>query len=372
MYKHIFLVLLFFQVIVLNAQQPVAATRWTEKQANDWYAKQGWIVGCNYIPAYAINQLEMWQAATFNPAQIDKELQWAENLGMNSIRVFLHDLLYQQDAAGFFKRMDTFLDIAKKHKIKVLFVIFDSCWDPFPKLGMQRDPKPSVHNSGWVQSPGAEALKDANQYPRLEKYVKAVISGFAKDPRILGWDLWNEPDNMGNDFYKKQDLPDKQDLVYALLPQVFAWARSANPSQPLTAAPWLGDWSTDEKLNRFNKLMFGQSDVISFHNYDKPEELEKRINFLKRFNRPLLCTEYMARGNASTFKDCLPVLKKYKAGAYNWGFVSGKSQTIYAWDSWEKQYDTEPPLWFHDIFRQDGTPYKQEEVDLIRQLTGKK
>src|SRR5579859_569631 len=126
--------------------------RWTEKQAADWYAKQPWLVGSNYIPATAINELEMWQADTFDPKRIDLELRWARGIGMNTMRVFLHDALWQQDAAGFTKRIDVFLGLADKRAIKPIFVLFDSCWDPYPQLGKQRAPRPGVHNSGWVQS----------------------------------------------------------------------------------------------------------------------------------------------------------------------------------------------------------------------------
>src|SRR5690606_10633866 len=140
-----------------------AVTReiWTDSAANAWYAGQPWLVGPNYTPANAINQLEMWQEETFDPQTIDKELGWAAELGMNTARVYLHDLPYEQDSTGFLKRIDQFLGIADKHGIKPLLVFFDSCWDPFPEAGTQRAPKPHVHNSGWVQSPGQHALKDS-------------------------------------------------------------------------------------------------------------------------------------------------------------------------------------------------------------------
>jgi len=351
------------------AQQQNGRSIWTQAQAREWYAQQGWLVGCNFTPSTAINQLEMWQAATFDTATIDRELGWAESLGMNTARVYLHDLLYQQDAEGFLSRMDIFLQIAARHHIKPLFVLFDSCWDPFPKTGKQRAPKPHVHNSGWVQNPGYKALKDPAEYPRLEAYVKAVVSRFANDNRILGWDVWNEPDNTNNSSYGKQELPDKARYVLPLLQQSFAWARSVNPSQPLTSAVWAGNWSSDATLKPIEKVQLEQSDIISFHNYEAPQELEKCIRWLQRYDRPILCTEYMARGNGSTFEGSLPIMKKYKVGAWCWGLVDGKTQTIYAWDSWKKTYIAKPALWFHDIFHEDGTPYKQEETALIKSLT---
>jgi hypothetical protein len=347
--------------------------RWPEKTANDWYAKQPWLVGSNYIPATAINQLEMWQADTFNPVWMEAELSWAEDLGMNTMRVFLHDLLWKQDSSGFQRRMDRFLAIADKHHIKTIFVLFDSCWDPFPEMGQQRAPKPGVHNSGWVQSPGAKPLMDMSQHDRLREYVQGVLGIYRYDRRILAWDLWNEPDNTNDSSYKRLEPVDKVQLVTALLPQVFAWARAVEPLQPLTSGVWKGDWQDPAKLGPMEKIQIEQSDVISFHNYDGPEEFEKRVRWLQAYRRPILCTEYMARGHGSTFQGTLPIAKKYKVAAYNWGLVAGKTQTYLPWDSWQKPYtDREPAVWFHDIFHKDGTPYRQEEADFIRQTIGYK
>jgi hypothetical protein len=313
----------------------------------------------------------MWQADTFDPATIDKELALAEGLGMKTMRVFLHDLPWKQDAQGFRKRIDQFLDIAARHHIKPLLVLFDSCWDPHPKLGPQRAPKPGVHNSGWMQGPGADALQDPSQYARLEAYVKGVVEAFGKDERVLGWDVWNEPDNMNESSYGALEPKNKVDLVLKLLPQVFQWAREAGAQQPLTSGVWKGDWSSDDKLSPMERIQLEQSDVISFHNYDKGSEFEKRITWLQRYKRPILCTEYMARGNGSTFQESLPIAKKHNVAAINWGFVAGKTQTYLPWDSWKKPYvDREPSIWFHEVFRHDLTPYRQDEVDLIRSLTG--
>ncbi|MFT4093714.1 MAG: cellulase family glycosylhydrolase [Niabella sp.] len=344
---------------------------WTEEKANIWYKEQPWYVGANFLPSTAINQLEMWQKETFDTATIDRELGYAESLGMNIMRVYLHDLVWQNDQQGFYDRINTFLEIADRHHIKILFTIFDSCWDPFPKAGEQRAPKPFVHNSGWVQSPGEAVLKDSTQYPMLEQYVKALVGKFASDERIVVWDVWNEPDNLNIPAYNKIEVPDKVALVLPLLKKVFEWARAANPSQPLTSGIWAGNWAADSTLKPIEKLQVEASDIISFHCYDDSVTLSKKIKELQRYNRPLFCTEYMARPNKSTFQSSLPVAKANKVAMINWGFVDGKSQTIYPWDSWTKQYTSEPPLWFHDIFRKNGTPYKKEEVNFIKKMTGK-
>jgi hypothetical protein len=343
--------------------------RWTEKQAHDWYAQQPWLVGSNYIPATAINQLEMWQPETFDPKRIDLELGWAQSIGLNTMRVFLHDLLWQQDPQGFKQRIDTFLQIADKHHIRPLFVLFDSVWDPNPKLGRQHGPRPGVHNSGWVQSPGAHALEDPAQYPRLEAYVKGVVGAFANDKRVLGWDLWNEPDNTNEGSYGQSETKTKVALVLALLPQVYDWARSVHPSQPLTSGVWKDQWSSPNTLDAMEKIQIEMSDVLSFHDYGKPEEFKKRISWLEPYHRPILCTEYMARKNGSTFQGILPIAKEYHVAAINWGLVAGKTQTYLPWDSWEHPYtDRQPEIWFHEIFRTDGTPYKPEETAFIKKI----
>ncbi|MBV9302288.1 MAG: cellulase family glycosylhydrolase [Acidobacteriaceae bacterium] len=354
-------------------QQPRAeSNRWTEERAKTWYANQPWLVGSNYIPADAINELEMWQAGTFDPKRIDMELSWAEGLGMTTMRVFLHDLLWKQDSEGFKKRIDAFLEICDKHKIRPLFVLFDSCWDPYPHLGKQRAPSPGVHNSGWVQSPGDNALEDATQYPRLEAYVKGIVGAFGHDKRVLAWDVWNEPDNTNDNGYGLAESPRKVRLVLALLPQAFEWARAEKPEQPLTSGVWHGDWSAAENLAPMAKEQLDLSDVISFHNYAPPADFEQHVLWLKQYGRPLICTEYMARPEKSTFQGTLPIAKKYKVGAINWGFAAGKTQTYLPWDSWEHPYIDRPPaLWFHEIFHEDGVPYLPTEVVFIRKMTGK-
>ena len=351
---------------------PLYSQRWTEEAARDWYARQPWLVGANYIPATAINQLEMWQADTFDPKRIDLELGWAKSIGMNTMRVFLHDLAWQQDPAGFRKRIDTFLSLSDKHGMKPMLVLFDSCWDPFPKLGSQRAPTPGVHNSGWVQGPGADALNNTGEHQRLEAYVKGVVGAFAKDRRVLAWDLWNEPDNPNTSSYGKSEPPNKLALVETLLPKTFEWARSAQPTQPLTSGVWKGDWTSDAKLTKIEKIQLDLSDIVSFHSYDDPQRFASRVQSLKRYNRPILCTEYMARGNKSTFQGSMPVAKEHKVAVMNWGLVAGKTQTHLPWDSWQKPYtDREPEIWFHEVFHTDGRPYRPEEVEFIRSVTGK-
>jgi hypothetical protein len=362
-------------VLLLTATtcNPRAQQRWTEAQANAWYQAQPWPVGANFLPSTAINELEMWQGDTFDQATIDRELGWAEGIGMNTMRVFLHNLLWEQDPDGFKHRIDTFLTIAARHHIRPVFVLFDSCWEPFPKLGPQHPPIPGVHNSGWVQAPGAAILADPAQYPKLEQYVKGVVGAFANDPRILAWDVWNEPDNGNDSSTAKGEPRNKNEIVLKLVPQAFAWARSVHPVQPLTSGVWHGDWASLDVMPPMARVQIEQSDVISFHNYGWPEDFEKRVEQLEQFHRPLICTEYMARGAGSTFDTILPIAQKHRVAAINWGLVAGKSQTYLPWDSWQRPYVLQQPtIWFHDVFHPDGTLYREREGEIIRDLTSGK
>jgi hypothetical protein len=348
----------------------IAAERWTPKQANDWYAKQPWLVGCDFLPSTAINQLEMWQPDTFDPSTIARELGWAESIGFNTVRVFLHDLPWKDDREAFHKNVDKFLEISAKHKIKPMLVFFDGVWDPDPQSGPQNRPRVGVHNSGWVQSPGRVILADNAKQEALKPYITDMISRYAKDDRVLAWDLFNEPDNLNGNSYGPLELKNKDEVAARLVRLTFEWAREVAPSQPLTVCVWNGpDWDTPEKLDKVHRAAVELSDVISFHDYSKPDVMQNRIHQLRKYERPLVCTEYMARGNGSTFEAILPLLKKENVAAYSWGLVDGKSQTKYPWATWQMPIIGEPALWHHDVFHTDGKPYRADEVILIRKLT---
>jgi len=364
--------LLATMLAVAPLAQASDGSRWTPAQADAWYAKQEWLVGANYTTSNAINQLEMFQAATFDPAAIDRELGWAkQQFGMNTMRVYLHDLLWQQDRQGFLKRLDTFLGIAEKHGIKPMLVLFDSCWDPDPVLGPQRRPIPGVHNSGWVQSPSRHMLVDRANDAHFQAYVEGVIGHFANDKRVLAWDLWNEPDNPGGGNYMDKQLKGEQERIAELLPKIFDWARARKPVQPLTSGVWIGDdWSPGAAtLTSIQRTQLEQSDVITFHNYEQPEAFVSRIAQLRKYGRPLICTEWLARGNGSNVDTILPIARRENIGMINWGFVDGAIQTRFPWDSWQRPYTMEPPtVWFHDLLKSDGTPYRAREAELFRNL----
>ena len=311
----------------------------------------------------------MWQAETFDAAAIDRELGFAAQAGFEAVRVFLHDLAWRSDPAGFRTRLGRFLAIADRHAIATMPVLFDSCWDPFPRAGRQPAPRRGVHNSRWVQSPGAAALGDRRRWPDLRAYVSDVVGAFATDRRLLAWDVWNEPDNLNSGSYGAAEPPDKLARVAELLPLAFAWTRNAGPTQPLTSPLWHGDdWSKVEALSPVQRIQVEASDVLSFHDYGPAESFAARLRSLAGYGRPVLCTEYMARPLGSTFAAILPLAGAARVPAFNWGLVAGATQTYLPWSTWQVPSRGEPCPWFHDVFHADGRPYRADEVALIRTL----
>jgi hypothetical protein len=282
------------------------------------------------------------------------------------MRVFLHHLAWEIDREGFKKRINRYLEIAASHGIFTMFVFLDDCWNESYAPGKQPEPKRGVHNSGWVKDPGClyygntagevAGTDVAAVDGLLKEYVQDIMSTFKDDSRIFAWDLYNEPGGgQGKNRYYNRSFP--------LLKKVFAWAREVDPSQPLTAGIW------NKHLGEMNVWQIENSDILTYHTYESAQQHQCMIDTLKRYNRPMVCTEYMARTQGSTFQTIMPILKKENIGAINWGLVAGKTNTIFAWAT---PIDAdEPEIWFHDIYRKNGTPYSDVEVDCIRLLTGK-
>ena len=374
--------IIFISLIFIQCQQTspsVKEVRWSEERAWQWHKEYGWMIGSNFNPSTSINQLEFWQEDTYDPETIERELEWSAELGMNIHRVYLHNLLWDQDSLGFMKRIENYLEISETKGIKTLFVLLDDCWHPAPKLGKQPEPMPFVHNSWWVQAPGSAILGDSSRHHEVKNYIKGVISHFAEDERVIGWDIYNEPGNVAptqkghNKFAIKGD---KDIYTLSLIRKAFKWAREAKPSQPLTSSIWKTwekdeDWSKLDNLSDLSRFIVSNSDIISFHTYGDIKEMKLRVDQLEIYNRPIMCTEYLARGQGSTFQAMLPLLKEKKIAAINWGFVAGKTNTIFPWSSWDIDFTAPPEIWHHDIYMPDKTPYDQEEIDFIKEITSK-
>jgi hypothetical protein len=330
-----------------------APGRWPVQKADDWAGQQPWFCGFNYIPANAINSTEMWAAGTFSPDQIERELTEAQKVGFDCARVFVQYIIWEQDPAGLHKRIDTFLEIAARHGIKVMFVPFDDCYfghqGPEPIVGKQPDPIPGEYASGFTSSPGPKRVGDPAYWPRLHDYVTDLLTWYKNDPRVFMWDLYNECTNSG---MGTESLP--------LLRAEWEWARAVNPSQPLTMCYWTDG---SHELNRF---IFENVDVVTFHNYSPGPELRKEIAQMKSHGRPVICTEWLNRPQGSVVAEELPIFAELKVGCIHWGLVNGKTQTNYRWGS--KAGDPPPKVWQHDLFHTDLTPYDAKELAVFHEL----
>jgi hypothetical protein len=325
--------------------------QWSKDRVWKWYDSRLWLIGCNFLPSTAVNDVEMWQADTFDPTTIDRELGWAESLNFNSVRVFLNYVVWKADPEGLKRRFRQFLEIANRHNISVMPILFDDCnfAGRVAAAGQQPDPVPGVHNSQWVSSPPLAMVTNRVAWLELERYVKDMMSAFGEDRRIVLWDLYNEPGNSG---MGEKSLP--------LAEAVFAWARQASPSQPLTIGVWTG-------LNSpMSRRILDLSDVVSFHGYDQLPGIQNKLMICREYDRPILCTEWLHRQSGNTVERILPTFQARQIGTYNWGLVFGRTQTYMPWGS--KANDPVPSLWQHDLLHQDGRPFRAEELDLIRGL----
>ena len=337
--------------------------RWTPEQAADWGREQPWRAGVNLLPSTAVNSTEMWQPDTFDLPTLDRELGWAADLGLSAVRVFLQFLVHEADPAGHLRRIKSFLDLAAGHGFVVLPVLLDDCAfaGRQPYLGPQDAPVPGVHNSGWTPSPGHDRVRDPACWPDVRQYVSDVVGAFRDDPRILGWDVYNEPGNMG---MGEDSLP--------LLREVFDWVRSCDPVQPLTAAVW------DPRQERINEVLLAESDVLSTHSYRTLDLLAQEVEQLASAGRPVWLTEWLMRlpfdpwpgTGRSLVSTHLPYLQEQGVTCFAWGLVNGRLQTHFPWLSPEGA--EEPELWFHDLLRADGSPYDEQEAAMFRTLTKEK
>ena len=329
-----------------------AAPRWSVEKAKAWGEANPWWCGVNYIPANAINYTAMWDKTGFSPDVIRRELRLMTELGMNCVRFVMQYKVYEDDPEYFTATLEKFLSLCDEAGVKAMPIFFDDCAfgvNTDPVVGRQPEPLEGWYAWAWSPSPGHTMVIDEREHPKLEKYVKDVISRFKDDKRIFLWDLYNEPSNSKLGF---RSCP--------LLKKTFAWAREVNPSQPISS----GIWNNDKTLNA---ILLANSDVVTFHCYANREKTAKRIKEIVKMagGRPVVCTEWMNRTVGSTVKDCLGLFKEANVGCLAWGLVNGKTQTHLRWGHRPENLPYKGP-WQHDFSRGDFTPYDAEELATIR------
>lgn len=292
----------------------------------------------------------------FDVQLIDNELALAQEVGFNCLRVVLPFIVWEHNPAEFNGRLSDFLEVCNKRQLKVMFALFDDCFFGSdtalknPWYGQQPEVVEGWYASGWTPSPGHGIVKDSTQWPRLEKYVKDVISEFRKDERVWVWDLYNEPTNSG-----------MADYTVPLVAKVFEWAREIDPVQPLTVDVFSGE--------ELNEIILRNSDIITFHNYNDSARLQAKIKEMKVYGRPVICTEWLNRPRRSTVSGCLPVFYNEDVGCMFWGLVNGRTQTDLHW-GWRPEMG-EPEIWQHDIFTNEHVPYDVGEIRLFKEYLNK-
>ncbi len=356
------------------------SNRWSEEKAQDWFNNHSWFMGFNYLPRTAINWIDLWQGSTFDEKTIEQELTWAAEIGYNTLRTNIPYTVWKDDRDGLVARINRFLQIASERDIHLMFCLFDDCGfsgdEPF--LGPQKEPVHLLHNSQAAASPGREVVCDKSQWGDLEIYVKDILNTFKDDKRIAIWDLYNEPTNRAILRFGYEESFDEKLVTFAheLLVETFKWAREINPSQPLTTGAWQGNITvggneTEIYLNKTDQFALDNSDVISFHAYCNKEQMETVIDLLKSYNRPMFCTEWLARHINNGVEDILPIFAENKIGCYQWGLVNGKTQTHFPWSIIQKEDENYAKQWFHDLLKADGSAYDEKEVELFKSLKTK-
>lgn len=332
--------------------------RWSLEKVNAWYEKQPWLMGCNFVPSTAVNDVEMWSKDTFDPETIRQELGYAKAIGMNTARVFLSYTVWKAEGQAFLDHFEEFLQIAAENEIHVMPILFDDCafdGGVDPVYGPQPAPVPGVHNSRWVPSPGFGVADDPAQMVSCKEYVDAVVGAQKDDARIVAWDLYNEPGNTN-----------RKELCLPLLVNAFAWARAHAPIQPLSCCLWTytAEW------NGLNQTMMELSDVINLHAYTPLEKTRELVAMARKENRPIFISEWMHRPAGSCIMDHLPWFREEKISVWQWGLVQGKTQTNLSWSTMGSGTpDPNPVLWQHDVLYPNGTPYRPAEIELMQKLT---
>lgn len=353
--------------------------RWPADEAQAWCEARPWLCGFNFLPSTAVNFIDMWQRETFDAETIERELRWARDIGFNTLRTNLPFGVWQADRDGLVERVDRFLAIADGSGLSTMLCLMDDCGfsGDGPVLGPQPDPLPGVHNSRAVASPGRRVVMTPSAWIGVEAYVRDLVTHFAADPRILAWDVYNEPGNLMIFAPDGEHAFDSrlEAFSHRLMIEAFSWCRDVGPSQPLTVAAWrvpsFGEEPAAFYENEIDRTALALSDIVSFHAYTSSRRVARIIEQLRAFRRPILCTEWMARQAGSRIEDQLSLFHRERVGAFQWGLVNGRTQTHIPWPTViSPAVSTKgEESWFHDLLGADGKPYREAETREIRRLT---
>jgi len=288
----LFLILLVILDAPAAAQEQISTTDFS------------FIHGADYVPSYAKTSVQYW--SDFRPAVFEKEMSYGQELGFNSVRIWLQYWSYEHDPSGFLNHVDEFLTIASKHGIRPMLVIFDSCFGISPSAESAEQ---------WVASPGPDHMGE-DFYPAGDRYVRTLMERFGKDQRVLMWDVMNEPESTW-----LVGAPGGKKLVYDFVRHYIRYTHSFNPIQPVTMGA--NDTHNDEVVN--------DVDVLSLHSYQlTPEQFRKDIEKTRgdaaRVHKPFIITECAAPGWGMDYDWTMKVLREEKIGYYVWQLMVGSDQ----------------------------------------------
>lgn len=351
--------------------------QWSKEKANAWYDARPWITGFNFYPSTTINQTEIWQEYDHERVFTDmgKELALAQSLGLNSLRTLFPFELWRVKPEVFFRHVDEFLTLCDSFGITVMPVLFDDCCTPRAQyqpmqFGPQPDPEPGYFGGSHVtcfensDEMGYNVTDDPGMEDVMRAYIHQLAEHYRDDPRIIMWNIWNEPGNSGRG---SKSLP--------MMRKVFQFMREEDVSQPLTADvfaampgfPFPDEYMKDPRIESEIELAALElSDVITFHYYGDYVHTRNYIRSLQALGRPIICDEWLHRPMRSFIQTHLPLFKRERVGSYFFGFVNGKMQFNEPWEYLKVRQDMDFKLWMHDIFHKDFRPYDEEEIAVLK------
>lgn len=346
--------------------------QWTVEEANTWYRKYPWIRGTNFLPSNCSSRLDMWQSYHLKEHLecSDRELALAEQIGFNSVRLWLNfDVYYSEGKETFLDILEKYICLCAKHHQSVMLCLAyeeDLHELPFvPKPLGEQPIYPATHFNRPKEKEGKPSWRHYLEIPETHdlfiEMVTEVVRKYRDDERIIVWNVWNEPDITR----KEATLP--------LLAQLFELVRSLDPIQPLTSDIWAGLDEECKCKSVVQQYSLEHSDVISFHNYSPYEKFIEQVIRLKSVtDRPIFMTEWLHRINHNNVYELYPLMYLENIACYCWGFVAGLTATIEPWNSLWDQYDKDHNVpydftkWQHDLFRPNGRPYDPKEIEIIK------
>ena len=354
--------------------------KWSKEKAWQWYNGKPLIVGFNFIPSNVINFVELWQNLGHDEIMknVDHEIDMAAELGLNSVRMKVPFFIWEHEHDSFMNNLEDLLCRLDKRGITMMPVFFSDCCVPIdmykpPHLGKQPEPVKGYFGGSPVtpfdSTPrvGYIPEDDRDTWPKVEEFIREIVGKYAKDERILIWDIWNEPGNCNR---STMSLP--------LMERCFRWAREMDPIQPLCAGPCGlgGKFPYEYLMNPYPLAPMEEkavelSDIMNFHFYGDYAHTVKYIEHLKGYGLPMVCTEWLHRPFRSNIETHLPLFAEENIGSYFFGFVNGKRQYNQPWENIRRMPDIDLTCWMHDIYYNDGRPYEPRELDVIKKVTGK-